>query len=135
MIRLADIFIIGPITILMSQYIKNDYLKMFVLVSGILTILYNLINFLRFTFYIEPSYLPFSLQSWFHPIHGKTQTQREINLYLMYPLFILSLFNLEKIPKHKQWIKTLFVLFLFGGVIYNLKYYLEIQQLKDKKRL
>ena len=128
-LRLFDVFLIGPITIKFSEYIKNPCLKLFVWVSGVLTILYNFVNFLRFTFGVEPSYLPESWTKLFYdPKHGKTQLGRKINLWCMYPLFAIALLNTQHFPSKEKWIRDMFVFFLVGGYLYNLKNYLKIQK-------
>jgi len=128
-LRLGDVFIIGPITMMFSKYIKLDWLKSLVWLAGLLTVVYNLINFLKFTVGIPHNKMvPNPIRDLlYHPKHGKTQLQRLINLIIMYPLFWYSLSHLKSIPPSKMYIKWLFQFFLYIGFVYNLNNYIAIQ--------
>ena len=45
-LRLIDVFFLGPLQIVVSTYIPNIFFKYFILITGILNILFNGHNFL-----------------------------------------------------------------------------------------
>ena len=85
--RLLDVFLLGPLKIYISFYTKNMFIKIFMLIIGTLTILFNAHNFLLFDIKIikEPWFIfkPFITQN-----NGKTQKVRLLDLLIMYPLLI-----------------------------------------------
>ena len=117
--RLFDLFYIGPLDIIISSYVKNIYLKYFMLLVGITNILYNGHNYLLLD--IEFIKKPFPI---FKPLvnmsQGKTQLHRMYNLFIMYPILIY-VYKTTNIPKT---LKTLFLINIIVGIIYNLYYFL-----------
>lgn len=119
--RLIDIFISGPLQILVSTYIANTHvLRYFMLLTGIMNIIYNSHNYLLFGSTIQS---PFPIIKRFVDLkNGKTQLHRLYNLFIMYPIFIIIL-----LKYHMPFsIKFLFLINIFIGVSYNLFYYLTI---------
>jgi hypothetical protein len=122
-VRLIDIFLSGPIQILVSSYITHKplfLLRYFILFTGILNIIYNGHNFLLFNSTIKQ---PLPLIKTFVDLkNGKTQSHRLYNLIIMYPIFIIVLLNIDM--PIQVWI--LFLINITIGVAYNLFYYLTI---------
>jgi len=119
--RLIDIFLSGPLQILVSMYIANTHvLRYFMLLTGIMNIIYNSHNYLLFGSTIQS---PFPIIKRFVDLkNGKTQLHRLYNLFIMYPIFIIIL-----LKYHMPFsIKFLFLINIFIGVSYNLFYYLTI---------
>lgn len=105
--RLYDVFISGPTQIAISFYVKEPFLKCFMLLTGVLNILYNGHNFLRLKKPI-PLFKPY-----IDVKYGKTQIHRLFNLLIMYPLFKEASKYLP--PK----IKLFFIFQIIIGVIFN----------------
>jgi len=128
--RLADVFLIGPITVLFSFFVKEEWLSLFILFSGILTIVYNGINWANINTNSQLKWIPESWRKNFiHPIRGKTQLVRLLNLLIMYPLFIYAFWIVTKRMTGKTCITQKIVVVLFGifailGFLYNLKNFL-----------
>jgi hypothetical protein len=114
-VRLLDIFFTGIVKIYVSFYIKNIYLRYYLLIDGILTILFNGYNYLYFN--LNQKYLPLKfLNTYSHPKKGKPQFHRLfINLLVMYPIYIYILItqNLPILPFILLFIVT------FTGFAYN----------------
>lgn len=119
-IRLIDVFFTGPLQILISSYMKNVFLKYYMLIVGISNIIYNGHNYLLFNEKIKSPYLPLPiLKPLIHPIHGKFQMHRIYNLLIMYPIFTyIILFT--KLPYS---LTILFTINTVIGFFYNLYYF------------
>lgn len=116
MIRFIDIFLTGPLQILVGTYVENIYLKIFMLLTGSLTIIYNYHNLLLFNNIIDKPLPPFDI---FVTQYGKTQTHRLYNLLFMYPIFYYVYQN-TKLPSE---ISYLFLINIILGFLYNSFYY------------
>lgn len=113
-VRLLDVFISGPIRILVSRYVKNKNLKNYLLLEGILVILFNAYNYL----YFEKNYkynINF-LNNYSDKIKGKPQLHRILLLLLMYPIH-LHIILTENIPNK---LINIFTINLIIGFNYNL---------------
>ena len=80
--RLFDDFLLGPLDIVISKYIKNKYLKYFMIYTGVTNILFNGYNYL----YLEKKIFK-KQDNWFLNLiiddeHGKTQIHRLYNLFI-----------------------------------------------------
>jgi hypothetical protein len=119
--RLIDVFLSGPLQILVSSYIaRPSILRYYMLLTGILNILYNGHSFLFFNSTIKqplPLFKPF-----IHLKNGKTQLHRFYNLMIMYPTFIVVLLTVDM----PLVVKVLFLINIIIGFSYNLYYYLSI---------
>ena len=120
-VRLIDVFLSGPIQILVSSYIARPViLRYYMLITGILNILYNGHSFLLFTSTIKQ---PLSLfKPFIHLKNGKTQSHRFYNLFIMYPIFTFVLLTIDM----PLVVKILFFIDIIIGIAYNLYYYLSI---------
>ena len=116
-IRLIDVFITGPLQIIVSNYITISSLRYFMLITGILNIIYNGHNFLVFDSILKEP-LPI-LNKFIHVKHGKYQLHRLYNLLIMYPVFIYVLLNIV-MPFE---LRILFFINIVIGFLYNLFYY------------
>ena len=116
--RLYDIFFSSIIYVYTSRFIKIIWLKYFVLLTGIMTNLYNLHNFLLIDLKIlkEPIHI---MKPFVNIKKGKTQIHRLFNLFIMYPLLYYST---RFLPNN---LSTLVKLMVFVGSIYNLYFYLK----------
>jgi hypothetical protein len=127
-IRLIDVFITGPLQIIVSTYItRSSSLRYFMLITGILNILYNGHNFLFFESVLKKP-LPI-LNKFIHLKNGKHQLHRLYNLIIMYPVFTYVLLNIA-MPFE---LRILLLIDIVIGFFYNLYYYLTIQR-ADKKQ-
>ena len=121
--RLIDVFLSGPLQILVSQYItNNNVLFYFMLITGILTILYNAHNFLLFNSTLKHP-IPL-LKKFVHKKNGKTQLHRMYNLVIMYPIFTYVLLNIS-MPLQ---IRIFLLINIIIGFSYNLFYYKKINE-------
>lgn len=133
--RLADVFLIGPITILFSFFVKEWWLSLFILLAGVLTTVYNGLNWANLNLEFVPviKWIPKGWKKNFiHPIRGKTQLVRLINLLVMYPLFAYAYWKVRKdlpgsTPFIQKVIIDIFGFFVFAGFLYNLKNFVKIQ--------
>jgi hypothetical protein len=116
--RLYDILFSGNIYIYVSTFIKIEWLKYFILLVGIMTILYNLHNFLLIDLKVIKEPIPI-MKPFICKKKGKTQIHRLYNILIMYPLLLYSTrflsYNLSKILK----------IMIIIGITYNLHYYLK----------
>lgn len=112
-VRIIDVFVTGPLQIYISLLIKNVFLKYFMLLTGILNILFNGYVFLLENRIIKRKhrYLKYVITK-----NGKTQIHRVYNLTIMYPIFLYILLHF-KIP---TFIQFAFSLNIIIGFIYNL---------------
>ncbi len=118
-IRLYDVLIEGLLYIYISTIIDNIILKIFMMIIGIMTIAYNLNNLMYLDYKnIKKSYFGRLTTS-----QGKTQIHRLYNIFIMYPIFI---YVYTRIPKEYNIIRTLFIIDIVGGIIYNGYYYLTL---------
>jgi len=120
-VRLLDVLGLGPIQIAVSTYVKQPWLKCFMLVTGISTIIYNLHNFLYFHTDVLNKPNPI-FKGFVDPLNGKFQNHRLYNILIMYPLFLLA-YNSTKLPTT---LKYLFLLDIIIGTIYNSYHYCSI---------
>ena len=117
-VRLIDVFFTGPLQIIVSTYVKYTGLKLFMLITGILNILYNLHNYLLIDRKIlkEPVFF-------FRPFvdlrDGKTQPHRLYNLIVMYPIF-LYVFLTTDLPTV---VKIIFAMNILVGVVFNFYFF------------
>jgi hypothetical protein len=109
--RLLDVFYLGPMQILISTYVDDPFLKMFMCITGIANILYNGHNYL----YIDRGVISKSIPL-VDEFHGKTQLHRLYNLCVMYPVFYFVYTNTNIPPL----IKKLFLLNIVLGFSFNL---------------
>ncbi len=112
-LRIIDIFISGPLQIYISLFLKNVFLKYFMLMTGILNIAFNGYVFLLENKFIKRkhSYLKHIITE-----DGKTQIHRLYNLTIMYPVFLYILLHC-KLP---IFIRFAFFINIVIGFIYNL---------------
>lgn len=118
-VRLIDVFVTGPLQIIISSYITTSpLLCYFMLMTGIINIIYNGHNFLLFESIIKKP-LPI-LNKFVHIKHGKYQLHRLYNLIIMYPIFIYILLNIV-MPIE---LRMLLFVNIVIGFFYNLFYYI-----------
>ena len=110
-VRIADVFISGPLQIYVSTFLKG-FLKWFMLITGIMNILYNGHNVLFFNNYIKNYIKPITTA------HGKTQIHRIYNIMIMYPIFLYIILYC-KLPRY---IIISLLINLIVGLSYNLYY-------------
>ena len=112
--RLFDVFLTGPLRIYLSQFVKNEQQKRFLLIWGIMNILFNGYNYLH---YDEKSLtIPINVINTYNdPIKGKPQLHRLFLLLVMYPMdiHILLTNDFDTIPR------ILYTLMIIFGFIYN----------------
>ena len=111
-VRIVDVFISGPLQIYVSTFLKG-FLKWFMLITGIMNILYNGHNVLFFNNYIKNYIKPITT------VHGKTQIHRIYNIIIMYPIFLYIILYC-KLPRY---IIILLLINMIVGFSYN-SYYL-----------
>ena len=122
-VRLIDVFITGPLQIIISNYIKTSpLLRYFMLTTGILNIIYNGHNFLLFNSTLKQP-LPV-LNKFIHLQNGKFQLHRLYNLIIMYPVFVYVLLNIV-MPFE---LRILLLINIVIGFLYNLYYYITIRR-------
>jgi len=118
-LRLIDVFITGPLQIIVSNYITTSpLLRYFMLITGILNIIYNGHNFLLFDSTLKKP-LPL-LNKFIHLKNGKYQLHRLYNLIIMYPIFIYVLLHIV-MPFE---LRILLFINIVIGFLYNLFYYI-----------
>jgi hypothetical protein len=125
-IRLFDVFVSGPLQIIISTYITRpslSLLRYFMLITGILNIIYNGHNFLFFDSVLKQP-LPI-LNKFIHLKNGKFQLHRLYNLFIMYPIFIYVLLNIG-MPFELQ---ILLLINIVIGFLYNLFYFINYTSL------
>jgi hypothetical protein len=115
-LRLIDVFFLGPLQIVVSTYIPNIFFKYFLLITGILNILFNGHNFLLINKTIKNPILFF--KPFINKI-GKSQLHRLYNLIVMYPIFLYSLL-FYKLP---YYLYKLFLLNIVIGFLFNLYFF------------
>lgn len=128
-IRLFDVFVSGPLQIIISTYITRSSLSLlryFMLITGILNIIYNGHNFLLFDSILKQP-LPI-LNKFIHLKHGKFQLHRLYNLIIMYPIFIYVLLNIG-MPFE---LRILLLINIVIGFLYNLFYFINYSSLYKK---
>ena len=127
-VRLIDVFITGPLQIIISNHIKTSpLLRYFMLITGISTIIYNGHNFLLFDSILKKP-LPI-LNKFIHLKHGKYQVHRLYNLIIMYPIFIYVLLNIV-MPFE---VRILLLINIVIGFLYNLFYYIYYKNNRNLK--
>jgi hypothetical protein len=119
--RLMDVFMSGPLQIIVSTYItRSALLRYFMLITGILNILYNGHNFLFFESILKKP-LPI-LNKFIHLKNGKHQLHRLYNLIIMYPVFTYVLLTIA-MPFE---LRIMLLINIVIGFFYNLYYYITI---------
>jgi hypothetical protein len=119
--RLVDVFISGPLQISIAFYLKNIFLKYFILITGIVNILYNGHNYLLFNRKLLKN--PVKLFKPFIDLeHGKKYLHRVYNLAVMYPIFFYIILNYQ-LPIY---LRIMFIINIIIGFIFNLYYFLVI---------
>lgn len=116
--RLIDVFLTGPLQIYISFFIQdNNTLSIFMCLTGMCTILYNLHNYL----YIDKKYIQTNYYGMFtHYQNGKQQLHRLYNILFMYPIFLYVYTNYDT-P-----LSILFLLNIIIGWSYNTFNYIKI---------
>lgn len=117
--RLIDVFVLGPLQIYVSTFIKSGGFKYFMLLTGIINILFNGQNYLLTKRYIKT---PLILNP-FISKNGKHQLHRIYNLLIMYPIFLYIVLNYNLPP----YLRMLFFFNIFLGFFINLYNYVDIQ--------
>ena len=119
-IRLVDVFITGPLQIYISTLLKNIYFKYFMLITGLLNIIFN-----GYVYLLESKYIKKKHAYLKHIIteNGKTQIHRLYNLIVMYPIFLYILLNF-KLPPYLQ---LVFFINITIGFIFNLHNFMVIK--------
>ena len=92
-IRLVDVFITGPLQIYISTLLKNIFFKYFMLITGLLNIIFN-----GYVYLLESKYIKKKHAYLKHIIteNGKTQIHRLYNLIVI-ALLILFFYNITYI--------------------------------------
>ena len=123
-VRLIDVFMSGPLQIIVSTYITHSpLLRYFMLMTGVINILYNGHNFLLFNSTLKR---PLSiLKPFIHPKNGKYQFHRLYNLIIMYPIFTYVLLNIV-MPFE---LRILLLINIIIGFLYNAYYYTKYDSL------
>ena len=125
--RLLDVFFTGPTRLYLSQFITNKFLKYYLFIEGIFTILFNGYNYLHFD---KKIILPIKILNIYSDIiTGKPQIHRLYNLFVMYPLhvYIMLTTNFDKFSLF------LFILITFFGFIFNAYNYCSVINLPSGK--
>ena len=119
-IRLVDVFITGPLQIYISTLLKNIFFKYFMLITGLLNIIFN-----GYVYLLESKYIKKKHAYLKHIIteNGKTQIHRLYNLIVMYPIFLYILLNF-KLPPYLQ---LVFFINITIGFIFNLHNFMVIK--------
>ena len=119
-IRLVDVFITGPLQIYISTLLKNIFFKYFMLITGLLNIIFN-----GYVYLLESKYIKKKHAYLNHIIteNGKTQIHRLYNLIVMYPIFLYILLNF-KLPPYLQ---LVFFINITIGFIFNLHNFMVIK--------
>lgn len=114
--RLVDVFLFGPLQIIVGIQVKNIVLKLFMILTGVMNILFNGHNYLYFDNRIDkvPVLKPFV-----NDTQGKFQAHRLYNLLVMYPIF-LYVYATTPLPK---WLASLFLLNIVIGFGFNFYFY------------
>ena len=120
-VRIIDIFLTGPLQINISLYIKQFLLKLFLISTGIMTIIYNFHNYLYLD--IKKLSKPWPILRYFVTNNGKSQYHRLYNVFIMYPIFFYALISNKNIPTILQ---ILFFIEIIIGVIFNLFNYIKL---------
>ena len=119
-IRLVDVFITGPLQIYISTLLKNIFFKYFMLITGLLNIIFN-----GYVYLLESKYIKKKHAYLKHIIteNGKTQIHRLYNLIVMYPIFLYILLNF-KLPPYLQ---LVFFINITIGFAFNLHNFMLIK--------
>ena len=117
--RLGDVFILGPLQIYVSTFITHTPLRYFMLLTGILNIIYNGHNLLLFNKLIKKPVSVF--KPFVHLKNGKHQIHRLYNILIMYPIFAYILLTV-KLP---DIISILFFTDIIVGFLLNLYFFIK----------
>ena len=124
--RLYDVFISGPIYIYFSLYIENYILFIYIFLTGLGTIVFNLHNYLLIDKKkINKSYIP-----WVDHKRGKYQIHRLYNLGIMYPILFYANYITIKKPK---WLTIVLYIMIFVGFFFNLYWFITISKMRNGK--
>ena len=115
--RLFDVFYLGPMQMYVGSLCENKFLKIFMILHGLLSILFNGHNYLYMNVGVINKKFEFV-----HNKNGKFQIQRLYNLMIMYPVFY-HVYKTTNIPKPY---KELFKLNIIGGFLYNLYWFISL---------
>ena len=116
--RLVDVFLLGPVQILVGLHVKNLLLKLFMIITGIMNILYNGHNYLYFSNRINK----FNIFNQFtSDKSGKITIHRVYNLVIMYPIF-LYVYLTTPLPK---WLRVIFALDIIIGFAFNATFFVK----------
>lgn len=109
-------FVTGPTQILAGTYLRTDWLRWFMIITGVANILYNGHNFfcLEYGSYCSPVVNYFNA-----PGIGKHQIHRIYNLIIMYPIFYMVSENTD-LP---EWLRGIMKIQIVIGVSFNLYNY------------
>ena len=116
--RLIDVFVLGPLQIYISTFIKSGGLKYFMLLTGITNILFNGQNYLLTKRYIKK---PLILKP-FISKNGKHQVHRIYNLLIMYPIFLYIVMHCNLPP----YLRMLFFLNIVLGFFLNFYNFIDL---------
>lgn len=119
--RLYDILFAGPIRFYFAAFVQTPLLQVFATGTALLTILYNLQNYLiieRQDVLHENALFPS------HPQHGKLQAHRAFNLLVMYPLELyMAVADTPQLPTP---MRLLWIVMIVCGFTYNLHNYVKL---------
>lgn len=121
-VRIIDIFLTGPLQLNISYYVKHIWLKLFLISTGIMTIIYNLHNYLYLD--IKKISKPWPILRYFVTNNGKSQYHRLYNVFIMYPIFLYALSSTKNIP---DILRVLFFCEIIIGTIFNLFNYIKLR--------
>ena len=116
--RLFDVFILGPLQIYISTFIKSGGFKYFMLLTGIFNILFNGQNYLLIKRYIKN---PLILKPFINK-NGKHQLHRIYNLLIMYPIFLYIVMHCNLPP----YLRMLFFLNIVLGFFLNFYNFIDL---------
>jgi len=112
-VRLLDIFILGPSQILIGIHIiDNTFLRLFMIITGIMSIIYNGHNYLHYNYKYNKIFSMFVSNKY----QGKTQIHRLYNILVMYPIFAY-IYMTKSLPKYLEYILLMDIVL---GILYNM---------------
>ena len=114
--RLSDVVLTGPIQLMVASRVQPGCLQLFMIITGIMTIVYN-----GYVYLSMKGKVP-TIPRIIDKIEGKTQIHRLFNVFVMYPIF-MHVFLTTKLPLH---IKVAFMFEIIFGTLFNLKNYLAV---------
>ena len=122
--RMGDVLVLGPMKLLVAQYIPDKRLSAEIFIIGLFTIVYNLLNFMI----VEQKQTPVFFKKlpkvfrdlFFHKTRGKTQLLRVINLVYMYPVLYKGYLAMKVETTSEKLLQKIFLLSTLVGVAFNL---------------